>query len=122
MAAITLPSAPGWQRVEPSYEKARSSWTSPFTGTSQRFYWSGENYRFRFTLAPMKETNGLLWLKAIRDLEKADNHFVEDVTKYVSSDVSDKASMSLRIVPGSVSVDIDRARIYRISFEAEKYQ
>lgn len=122
MAAITLPTAPGWQSVEASYVKARAVFQSPTTFDTQTQINAGESYGFRFTLPPMKETAGLTWIKFIRDVLKSDNHFVENVTKYVSSDVSDKASMQLRIVPGSESVSIDRAKIYRISFDAEKYQ
>jgi len=44
------------------------------------------------------------------------------VTRYVSSDVPDKAAMPLRVVPGSVVVSVDVGLIYRISFEAQYAQ
>ena len=122
MSTITKPSVPGWQEVEPVYEKKLSRSISPFTGASQAQVWPGENYRFRFSFPPMKSTAGLLAIKFVRDLENGDNLWVENVTKYVASDVSDKAAMSLRIVPGSASIRIGRDSIYHVSFDAEKAQ
>lgn len=122
MAKITKPAIPGWRRVEPSYRRAVARHTSPYTYTSQAQVWSGEDYGFRFTFPPMKQTNGLLTIKFLRDLQNGDNYWEEDVTRYVSADVSNKAAMPLRVVPGSVSVDIDEGLIYRISFDAEVNQ
>lgn len=122
MATITKPSIPGWQKVEPSYRKVMARHVSPYTLLTQAQTWSGEDYRFVFTFPPMKQTNGLLALKFLRDLMNGDNKWIEDVTRYVSSDVPDKAAMPLRVVPGSVTTQIDEGLIYRISFEAEYAQ
>lgn len=122
MATITKPSIPGWQKVEPSYRKVMARHVSPYTLLTQAQTWSGEDYHFVFTFPPMKQTNGLLALKFLRDLQNGDNKWLEDVTRYVSSDVSDKAAMPLRVVPGSVTTQIDEGLVYRISFEAEYAQ
>ena len=122
MATITKPSIPGWQKVEPSYQKVMARHVSPSTLLTQAQTWSGEDYHFVFTFPPMKQTNGLLALKFLRDLQNGDNKWLEDVTRYVSSDVSDKAAMPLRVVPGSVVVSVDVGLVYRISFEAEYAQ
>lgn len=122
MAAITKPSLPGWQEVEPDYRRVLARHISPYTLNSQTQDWGGENYIFTFTWPPMRQTQGLLALKFLRDLQAGNNHWVEDVTRYVSADVSDKATMQLRVVAGSVSVSVSPGLIYRISFQAEKAQ
>lgn len=122
MAAITKPSLPGWQEVEPDYRRVLARHISPYTLNSQTQDWGGENYIFTFTWPPMKQTQGLLALKFLRDLQVGNNYWSEDVTRYVSADVGDKAAMPLRVVAGSVNVSVAPGLIYRISFQAEKAQ
>ena len=123
MAVITLPSTTRWQEVRfvPSI-KPKPRFTSPTSLLAQTFVWDGESFAFSFQLPPLIKATALTWIKALRDLEIADNTFTADMSDYMSTDVSDRATFSMRVVTGSAQCRRRLDGMYEISFQAEKAQ
>lgn len=122
MPAITLPSTPGWQEVEPVYSRKSAETESPYTFVTQTQDWNAEQDYFQFILAPIVKNTalGIQWLEALRQLAIPGNYFTEDVTIYVGGSASGKSAMNLRLVKGSLSARIDRQKTYWISFRAKR--
>jgi hypothetical protein len=120
MAAITKPSAPGWQSVTPRYHKVKPRNVSPFSGVSQTYVWAGENWTFTFALPPIKNpTTAQSWITFLYDLARDDNYFVCDVSAYVPSSVTGASTKHLRLTSPDASWDINTAKLFGITFEAE---
>lgn len=122
MGAITLPSTPGWQDVEPTYSRKAAETESPYTFETQTQDWSAEQDYFSFTLTPIVRNTslGIQWLEALRQLQVPGNYFVEDVSLYVGGSAANKSAMQLRVIKGSVSARVDRQKTYWISFRAKR--
>jgi hypothetical protein len=119
MAAVTMPTTPGYQSVDAAFLPQVASSQSSFTGATQEFGWGYQKRTFRFVLPPMKAATVGAWLTALDSLAVAGNWFVEDVSRYVATGTANKTGMTLYLVRGSVTHNIDRAQIHRLSFEAE---
>lgn len=120
MAEITKPSSPGWQRVSAQYRKAKSRHVSPFSLTSQTYVWSGSLWTFTFHLPPMKTAQAADWLAFLKDLVDGDNYFSCNVSLYVPSGVT--SPMNLRLADNVIDWDVDRAKLFGITFTAEEYK
>jgi hypothetical protein len=124
MSAITKPSAPGWANVTARYHKVKARNVSPFSGVSQAYVWSGENWSFTFTLPPLKDpTVALSWITFLYDLAKADNYFVCNVAPYTPAAVGTVSgaarNVNLRLTSPDASWDVNTAKMFGITFEAE---
>lgn len=120
MATITLPSSTAWRDVTPTHTRFAGEKTSPYTGATTQQDWGVETQTFEFTVPPCKQTTGLLWAEALRELAIPGNTFVANVTSYVGTGTADKSSMTLRLIRGSVRHYVDRAKVHSISFTATK--
>lgn len=124
MAVITLPSQPGgFARIsgvpviKPKVER-RSS----FSMYSTVHVWPGEHWAFSFELPPVEKATGLLWIKALYDLEKANDTFTLNMTDYLPSGTTGASAFSMTLVPRSAQWSVDTDGQYRISFRGQKAQ
>jgi len=123
MAEVTKPSSPGWRNVVTGYRRVKARVPSPYSLVSQTQVWSGTLYTFTFTLPAIKDADVADdWMTFLRDLADGDNHFVCDVSDYVPSDVSGASTMQLRLSESQAGWDMDRARLFGITFTAEEYK
>ena len=124
MAVITLPTEPnGFARIAGvPLIKPKAKRRSPFSMYSTTHVWPGEHWAFSFELPPLDKTTGLLWIKALRDLEAADDTFTLNMTDYLPSGTSGASSFSMTLVRGSAQWAVEKDGLYRISFRGEKAQ
>lgn len=120
MATLTKPSAPGWQRVVAHYHKVKSRHESPFSLLAQTQIFSGEKWQFDLTLPPLTEAQAGAWLTFVYGLAKADDNFSFVCTDYVPSAVS--SPMSVRLIGGDCSWDINEMMFYGMAFSVEEVQ
>jgi hypothetical protein len=124
MAVITLPTAPGgFERIAGvPVIKPKAEARSPYSAYSTVHVWPGEHWAFSFELPPLDRTTGLLWIKALRDLEVAADTFTLDMSNYLPSGTSGAATFSMTLVRGSAQWTVEKDGLYRISFRGQKSQ
>ncbi len=120
MATISLPSSTAWRDVTPTHTRLAGERSSPYTGATTQHDWGVETQTFEFTVPPCKQTAGLLWAEALRQLAIPGNTFTADVSRYVGTGTADKTALTMRLVRGSVRHYVDSQKIHTISFTATK--